>query len=274
MNKRFVYLFVLIFSFFVFKGTYAAKTMDLICDYNSSTFNAKVVIYSDSSTDTNVTKFSGTPGNLDNDETLHNWNSSTFYYDNGAVQYSIDTTYDGKATYNLNKKCPEYFVYGFLNDCTVGCVHTFVADTLDQVRVINNIITLDVTSWRDDSPTSYVNQISSSTVPNSQTIASPDSGSDGENELPADCNIIPQNVKDLLTKGLNIFRFVAPILLLVFSSVDFLKATVNSDKDDLKKAGINLLKRLIICVVLFFVPTVINILLDVIGNSNGTCGVN
>lgn len=73
-----------------------------------------------------------------------------------------------------------------------------------------------------------------------------------------------------LNWGLNLMKYIAIIALLLLVVMDFLQAMVQNDKDALKKTGIKAIKRFIYCVILFFVPDIINILLNLFGIT-GTC---
>ena len=68
-------------------------------------------------------------------------------------------------------------------------------------------------------------------------------------------------------------RYAAVLFVLIFSTIDFVKATVTQDKDALKKATVTSAKRLIIAIVIFFLPTLINFIMKIIGGYN-TCGIN
>ena len=61
---------------------------------------------------------------------------------------------------------------------------------------------------------------------------------------------------------IEIIKYAAIMCLLGFSIADFFKATVSNDKDALKKAGSTTVKRFIYCVIIFFLPIVIDFLLD------------
>lgn len=63
-------------------------------------------------------------------------------------------------------------------------------------------------------------------------------------------------------------KIVVPILLIVFGSIDFGKATLASDQDAIQKAAKALLLRTIAGVVIFLLPTVINFVFDGIIKSN------
>lgn len=61
---------------------------------------------------------------------------------------------------------------------------------------------------------------------------------------------------------IEIIKYAAIMCLLGFSIADFFKAIVSNDKDALKKAGSTTLKRFIYCVIIFFLPIIIDFLLD------------
>lgn len=72
--------------------------------------------------------------------------------------------------------------------------------------------------------------------------------------------------------GLNLMKYIAIVALLLLVTVDFLKAVVSSDKDALKKAGSTSIKRFIYCVLIFFVPIIVKLILDLMG-IYGSCSV-
>lgn len=72
-------------------------------------------------------------------------------------------------------------------------------------------------------------------------------------------------------------QIIAPILVIVLSGVDFAGALLKDDADALKKAMASFAKRLVIAVILFFVPIIIKFLLDNVnsltGHNSTTCGI-
>lgn len=60
-------------------------------------------------------------------------------------------------------------------------------------------------------------------------------------------------------------RIVVPILVIVFSAKDMLTAVTAGKADEMKKAQASMIKRIIIGVVIFFVPTIIEVLLYMVG---------
>lgn len=84
----------------------------------------------------------------------------------------------------------------------------------------------------------------------------------------------PNSVAWLLDKILSYATLAGVILVVIFSSIDFLKGIVKSDDDTLAKAKKKLVLRLILAVLLFFVPTITNAVLDLFGlTSESTCGI-
>lgn len=71
---------------------------------------------------------------------------------------------------------------------------------------------------------------------------------------------------------LNLMKYIAVIALFVFVISDFVNALVQNDKDALKKAGEKALKRFIYCVIIFFVPLIVQTILGWFG-IYGTCGI-
>ena len=85
----------------------------------------------------------------------------------------------------------------------------------------------------------------------------------------------PDNVDDpayWLQKILDIMKYVAIIALLVFVILDFIKAIANNDKDALIKAGSTSMKRFVYCVLLFFMPSVVKLILELFGIYSN-CGI-
>lgn len=73
----------------------------------------------------------------------------------------------------------------------------------------------------------------------------------------------------MINTGLGWIRIIAPILVIVFGSIDMFKAVIASNPDQMKKAQNTLVKRILIAIGLFFVPTVVNLILDLASASMG-----
>lgn len=82
---------------------------------------------------------------------------------------------------------------------------------------------------------------------------------------PDQANSLASLIKDIL----NVFRIVAPVLVIVLGSLDLFLAMSSSSEDKMKKAQSNFMKRIIMGVCLFFVPAIINFILDIASKSMG-----
>ena len=96
---------------------------------------------------------------------------------------------------------------------------------------------------------------------------------DGSNSILGDVND-EESVAWLLQQILNFIKIIGPILVVVLSSVDFIQVIVKSDDEAMAKAQKKLIKRLILAALLFFIPTLVEVILDVFGfTSSATCGL-
>lgn len=72
----------------------------------------------------------------------------------------------------------------------------------------------------------------------------------------------------------NLIKYIAIIMLLVLTIVEYAKAVVSSNQDAIKKATMNTVKRLILAAVIFMLPMLIEFLFKVLGlYSSTTCGI-
>lgn len=74
--------------------------------------------------------------------------------------------------------------------------------------------------------------------------------------------IFDDSFSDFVNGFMVFFYILGPILLILFGSLDFAKATVSSDQEALKKAGKAFSKRLFATILLFLTPTIVNILIS------------
>ncbi len=71
---------------------------------------------------------------------------------------------------------------------------------------------------------------------------------------------------------LNLMKYAAIIALFVLVTFDFMKAIVENDKDAIKKAGQKAIKRFIYCVLIFFLPIIVEFLMELFGIYEN-CGI-
>ena len=85
--------------------------------------------------------------------------------------------------------------------------------------------------------------------------------------------IFGPNLLAQMQSVLNIIQIVAPILLILLTSLDFAKAVFSDNKDALKKAKDNFLKRAVAILIVFFAPNIISLILSLVDEAtiNGDC---
>lgn len=64
-----------------------------------------------------------------------------------------------------------------------------------------------------------------------------------------------------------IVKILVPILLIIFGSIDFAKAILSSKDDEIKKSAKTLAMRAVIGILIFFIPTILNLVINVIDSS-------
>ncbi len=69
--------------------------------------------------------------------------------------------------------------------------------------------------------------------------------------------------------GLLAVKVLVPIIIIIFGLIDFAKAMTSGDDKAIKSAASSLIKRLIVGVVIFFIPTVVDLVFMVMDNFVG-----
>ena len=72
-----------------------------------------------------------------------------------------------------------------------------------------------------------------------------------------------KDLTDKLKIAINVFKIIVPVLLLVLGSIDFVRAIFAQDDGEIKKAQSKFIKRLIIAVVIFLIPSVLKVILGI-----------
>lgn len=84
----------------------------------------------------------------------------------------------------------------------------------------------------------------------------------------------PNSVAWLLFTILNWMRVLGPLAVIVLSGIEFAQAIVKSDDDTMKKAKGHLTTRLIMAGLLFLIPSVVKLLLEVFNlTTDPMCGI-
>lgn len=77
-----------------------------------------------------------------------------------------------------------------------------------------------------------------------------------------------ENIIILVGKIVSIFQIVIPILLVVLGLVSLGKAVVASKEDEVKKATSGLVKKIILAVAIFFIVTLVKMIVSLVGGDD------
>ena len=73
---------------------------------------------------------------------------------------------------------------------------------------------------------------------------------------------------------LNLVRFAVPLVLIVIGTFDIFKAVVASKEDEIKAAQKLLIKRVVYAVIIFLIPTIVMLILNIVSNTQDKDGNN
>ena len=75
-------------------------------------------------------------------------------------------------------------------------------------------------------------------------------------------------ILDIAKFILTAIQWAAPILLILWGSLDLVKAVIAGKEDEIKKHQGALVKRIISAVIIFLIPTIVSLLLGLIGSND------
>ena len=79
------------------------------------------------------------------------------------------------------------------------------------------------------------------------------------------CEIFGDTLVDVIRQIYGYFKWIIPVLIVVLSMLDFVKVVGTGKDDDFKKAQSNLLKRVVLGIIFFIVPTLISLVINFSG---------
>lgn len=82
--------------------------------------------------------------------------------------------------------------------------------------------------------------------------------------------LIPEEIRNIINNIMDIIKIAIPILLLGLIIFDFATAIFSESEEKMNKAKGKVIKRIIVAIVIFFVPTLVNLLFDLVNNIWGT----
>lgn len=90
-----------------------------------------------------------------------------------------------------------------------------------------------------------------------------------DNDMDLSGCIIDKGTQSIIDWIMNLVRIGGVILLVVLGMLDFVKAAASGEQEEMKKSKSKFVKRLIACVVLFFVPIIVKILVGLVNLGSG-----
>lgn len=78
------------------------------------------------------------------------------------------------------------------------------------------------------------------------------------------CEVVPPVVKKWIKVALNFVKYVALVLVIILGTLDFIKAAGSGEPDAMKKAGQSFIKRVVAVIILFLLPMIVDLLLNLI----------
>lgn len=90
--------------------------------------------------------------------------------------------------------------------------------------------------------------------------------------------LLGENLIATINDVLLYVKILIPVALIAFGLIDFVKAVFSSKEDDMKKAQVKFIKRLIMAVIVFIVPSIINLLMNAVDGiwahiNNSACNI-
>lgn len=82
------------------------------------------------------------------------------------------------------------------------------------------------------------------------------------------CGLIDNNLASLIHTIIIILKFAIPILLIIFGMIDLAKGVISSKEDEIKNGQRLFIKRLIAAVIMFFVVTIVQLLVGLVDDKN------
>ena len=79
---------------------------------------------------------------------------------------------------------------------------------------------------------------------------------------------IPSRIPKLGKFVMNFLQILIPIVLIIYGSIDLLKAVYGSKEDDIKKSQQTFVKRLLSSIIIFFVFAIVKLVVSVVSNNN------
>jgi large-conductance mechanosensitive channel len=81
---------------------------------------------------------------------------------------------------------------------------------------------------------------------------------------------IPNAIGGLINMGFMLLQVFVPIILIIWGMMDFAKAVMAQDAENIKKGQKTFIQRLIAAVVVFLIVTIVQLVINILGSVGGT----
>ncbi len=78
------------------------------------------------------------------------------------------------------------------------------------------------------------------------------------------CDVVPKEIRNWIRIALNFVKYIALVLVIVLGTIDFIKAAGSGEPDAMKKAGQTFIKRVVAVIILFLLPMIVELILNLI----------
>ena len=187
--------------------------------------------------------------------------------------FYFDTRYENLDIANSQKdetNCPQFLVYDYVK-WTIGGMedYTLVTDNEDEAKKAQAKAKYNVSYGKLVDGTTYYNDGKVEEEPEPEPELEPceeyelifgDPADDGASNDPNGDR--KPSIRYYLAMILQYVRIIVPILIILLGTIDFAKAVLSGKEDNMKKAQKTFAMRILIGVAVFFVPLLVNLVMD------------
>lgn len=203
------------------------------------------------------------------------------YEMNGAKQCVVFTFEKGKndSKYSLTTNDTSYGIKKYRNDEAVYN-SSIPDDYLDGTKCFNELYLINHNEqylWVNSGNPAFDYYGTPITMKKKDVATCNDSNKNDDsnntnnknNDMDLSGCIIDKGTQSIIDWIMNLIRIGGVILLVVLGMLDFVKAAASGEQEEMKKSKSKFVKRLIACVVLFFVPIIVKILVGLVNLGSG-----
>lgn len=295
-SNKFIYIFLLIIGgIILFPDHVSAKNTLIECNYRNEEVGTSytLIIYDDYSAKGDFKTFNGTSIKDKQNNKFDNWSSlvKTVKANEGSDQcpkYAVAQKQLSIVKVGLSMVATPLWGVGTATSCIIGnkgcdfkAKGYFTLEELKKHKMRGEDHALALYKVKQgDGQSTLVDKDKNDTTNNGNSSSNDDSVVGDENYLkckdflgdPTDS----KSVAWLLQKLFNYIKVLGPILVILFSTLDFTKTILNSDEESMKKSQKRLGIRLMCAVGIYFLPMIVTLIINLIfgtADANAICGI-